>query len=122
MLPAGHPLAALQAGDRAALGVVLAQTIFCALAEGAGASCSDGLERLLVEVFHNDIAAFRHAQPWCVCACVSSACDTGGPLQKMLTVLGCACQLIIWAVHMISFEVHKREIAAAVRCLLPHFS
>ena len=66
MLPAGHPLAALQAGDRAALGVVLAQTIFCALAEGAGASCSDGLERLLVEVFHNDIAAFRHAQP-CVC-------------------------------------------------------
>lgn len=88
MLPAGHPLAALQAGDRAALGVVLAQTIFCALAEGAGASCSDGLERLLVEVFHNDIAAFRRAQRWGVCACVLYACDTGGSCRRCSLSLG----------------------------------
>ena len=60
-LPRDHPLAELQAEDRTALGVALAQTLFCALAEGAGASCSDGLQRLLTEVFANDIAAFRRA-------------------------------------------------------------
>ncbi len=49
-LPEGHPLNDLLAADRAALGVALAQTLFCALAEGTGASCSDGLQRLLVEV------------------------------------------------------------------------
>lgn len=60
-LPRDHPLAELQAEDRTALGVALAQTLFCALAEGASASCSDGLQRLLTEVFANDIAAFRRA-------------------------------------------------------------
>lgn len=60
-LPRDHPLAELQAEDRTALGVALAQTLSCALAEGASASCSDGLQRLLTEVFANDIAAFRRA-------------------------------------------------------------
>lgn len=44
--------------------MALAQTLSCALAEGAGASCSDSLQRLLVEVFDNNIAAFRCCGAW----------------------------------------------------------
>ena len=61
-LDADHPLSLAQREDLKAAGLALLETIICALADGgpSDATSSEALQRLLCDVFANDIPAFRY--------------------------------------------------------------
>ncbi len=56
-----HPLSLAQREDLKAAGLALLETIICALADGGPSdyTSSDALQRLLCDVFSNDVKAFR---------------------------------------------------------------
>lgn len=60
-LTSDHPLSLAQREDLKAAGLLMLETVICALADGgpSDATSSAALQRLLFDVFASDVQAFR---------------------------------------------------------------